>query len=445
MVAASTFVIADPIHAQIELSSAERELLSARPLRRLAHIHQLGTAHLMYPGAIHSRLEHSLGVLEMASRIFDAITDLAHIAPEVRDMLPELSNREHVRYWRQVVRVAALCHDVGHLPFSHAAESALLPPGWQHEHLTRSIILDDELGRDIDAIGLRRPDVAKVAVGPRAWPAAAFSPWEKIMAEIISADAFGADRIDYLLRDPWHIGIRYRGFDARALIAALRILPSARSPTDGGHLAQHEPVLGMLAVGLPHVESLIRARHFLYSRIYYHHARSAFDIHLVDFLRAWLPVGKYPVAVAQHVDTDDLQVAAAWREAARNPRSPGHDAACRLIRREPFRLLHQVFFDAKRGSGRPCATIYRAAIRQFGATNIRRDSRTLHNGALTFPAQLATGRIVQSTAVSRPLAQQQTTRMERIFIHPRLQPKALRWLAAQGDVRSACREQPCYR
>jgi hypothetical protein len=199
----------------------------------------------------------------------------------------------------------------------------------------------------------------------------------------------------------------------------------------------------MLAVGLPHVEALIRARHFMFSRIYYHHTRCSYDIHFCDFMRAWLPGGQYPVAVAQHVATDDVQVAAACREAAKNPRSPGHDAARRLIHREPFPLLHHAFFDANRGSGRSGPEIYRAAVGQFGVAQLRRDSRTLGSGSLTFPVRLATGQVVQSTAVSRPLAQQKTTRLERIFIHPRLHSRALRWLVARGDVRPACREEPC--
>jgi uncharacterized protein len=439
MVTASTYAIADPIHGRIELSSAERELLTARPLGRLARIHQLSLMHLTHRGAIHSRLEHSLGVLDVASRIFDAITDPTRLTPEVRRMLSELSDRDCVTYWRQVVRVAALCHDVGHLPFSHAAENAVLPPGWTHEHLTRAVILDDDLGRDIEAMGLRRLDVAKLAIGPRAWPAAAFSPWEKILSEIISANAFGADRIDYLTRDPWHLGVRSPRFDARALIAALRILPVVRLHAADGRQAEREPALGMLAGGLPHAGALVRTRNFMFSRVFYHHTRCSYDIHFCDFLRAWLPGRQYPLTVAQHVATDDVQVTAACREAAKNPRSPGHDAARRLIDREPFRLLHQARFDTKRGSIKPDAAIYRATAGRFGAANVRCDTRVLHSGSLTFPVRLATRQVVESTAASQSMAQQPSTRIERIFIDPRLPSMAMRRLVAHGDVRLACR------
>jgi HD superfamily phosphohydrolase len=393
----------------------------------------------MYPSATQSRLEHSLGVLEMASRIFDVVTDSAHTAPEVGAMLPELSDKECLQYWRRVVRAAALCHDVGHLPFSHAAEAALLPPGWRHEQLTRSVILDDELGRDIDAMGLRSLDVAKVAVGPRAWPAATFSPWEKIMSQIIVSDAFGADRIDYLLRDPRHVGIRCPRFAPLALIAALRILPAASAGRDSEGSARasrqepREPTLGILATGLPQVQALIRARRFMFSHIYYQHARCVYDIHLTDFLRAWLPGGKYPAAVAQHLAVDDCQVAQSCREVARSPRATGHDAARRLVHREPFKLLCRASFDPRKTTGRRGDAIYQAAARQFGAANVRHDSRTLQNGSLDFPVQMPAGRVVPSSAVCRPLAEQATTRMERLYVHPRLQSKARRWLGMHGS------------
>ena len=166
-VATMRHTILDPIHGAIRLTAEERGLLATRAFRRLRRIRQLSLMHLIYPRAAHSRLEHSLGVMELATRIFDVVTDPANVVPEVRAALPELSDEESCRYWRRVVRVAALCHDLGHLPFSHAAEKALLPPGWTHEQLTRAVILDEEIGGAIDGMKLLRLDVAKVAVAPR--------------------------------------------------------------------------------------------------------------------------------------------------------------------------------------------------------------------------------------------------------------------------------------
>ena len=91
--------------------------------------------------------------------------------------------------------MAALCHDFGHLPFSHAAEAALLPEGVRHEHLSRDIILSEEMHPVFEELKIRSADVAKLAVGPKYYEGR-FSDWESILYEMIGGNVFGADRID---------------------------------------------------------------------------------------------------------------------------------------------------------------------------------------------------------------------------------------------------------
>jgi len=195
--------IRDPIHVFIRLDSAERNVVDLRPFQRLRYIHQLALTYLIYPGATHRRFEHSLGVMELASRIFDVVTRLENVTDEIRGLLPEITDPQALSYWRRVLRIAALCHDIGHLPFSHAAEAELLPAGWDHEHLTREIILGDDLRRLLQKITppVRPEDVVKLALGPKKAKDLEFTTWETILSEIIVGDAFGADRIDSLLRD----------------------------------------------------------------------------------------------------------------------------------------------------------------------------------------------------------------------------------------------------
>ena len=424
--------IPDPIHAGIRLTAEERGLLATRAFGRLGRIHQLSMMHLVYPGATHSRLEHSLGVMELATRIFDVITDPANVMSEVRAALPELSDEERCRYWRRVVRVAALCHDLGHLPFSHAAEKALLPPGWTHERLTLAVILDEEIGGVMDGMGLRRLDVAKVAVGAGEAADLRFSAWERTMSQIIVADAFGADRIDYLLRDPRRAGTRCPGFDQRRLIGALRILPSG---------PRRMPSLGMLEAGLEPAESLVNARHFLFSRVFHQQALCTYDVHFGDFLRQWLPQGKYPVAVPEHLKIDDDQVAAACDEAARDARAPGHEAARCLRDREPFKL---VYCGRPRSAGPrrlPGRAIYEAAKRHFGPAGVRWNARSVKSGLLRFPVQLRDGSIALSTAVSRRLARPPTACVEYVFVDPRLADRARRWINERREVIVARNEE----
>ncbi len=183
--------IRDPIHNFIRLNNDERALLNSRPLQRLRHIHQLALTFQVYPGASHKRFEHSLGVMELASRVFDVITNPNNVTDRIRTLLPELRDPEKLTYWRRVLRMAALCHDIGHLPYSHAAEHRLLDFGTKHEHFTMKIIESSELQEIF--LNLIPPiipaHVMKLAVGMDIAEDIEFSNWERIMSNIIIDNA----------------------------------------------------------------------------------------------------------------------------------------------------------------------------------------------------------------------------------------------------------------
>jgi uncharacterized protein len=93
--------IRDPIHVFVRLDSHEREVLNSRAFQRLRHIHQLAMTYLVYPSATHKRFEHSLGVMELAGRVFDVITTRANLTDDICRALPELNNDSVRGYWRQ--------------------------------------------------------------------------------------------------------------------------------------------------------------------------------------------------------------------------------------------------------------------------------------------------------------------------------------------------------
>ena len=128
--------IRDPIHAFIKITPDEQRIVDHRCFQRLRDISQLAFVSFVYPGATNKRFEHSLGVMDLSTNILDeTVSD---------DEAPE-----EKAYWRQVLRIAALCHDIGHLPFSHTLEGLLKEEtgGKNHEDLSRGII-EGEL-RDI--------------------------------------------------------------------------------------------------------------------------------------------------------------------------------------------------------------------------------------------------------------------------------------------------------
>ncbi len=97
--------IRDPIHIFVHLDSDERAVVDSRPFQRLRHIHQLALTYLLYPAATHKRFEHSLGVMELAGRVFDVVTNPANVTDQFRRSLPDVSNSNALSYWRRVVEV----------------------------------------------------------------------------------------------------------------------------------------------------------------------------------------------------------------------------------------------------------------------------------------------------------------------------------------------------
>jgi len=422
--------IRDPIHVFVRLDPDERKVLNSRPFQRLRHIHQLAFSYLVYPGATHRRFEHSLGVMELAGRVFDTVTHSENLIPEVRDQFPEIAVEDTRRYWRRVVRMAALCHDLGHLPFSHAAEKQLLPEGWTHERLSKELILSSEMKAIWDGMTppLRPSDIVKLAVGPFKEKESQFTNWEAILSEVIVGDSFGVDRIDYLLRDSHHTGVGYGKFDHYRLIDTLRILPS---PTPGPTAGEgpSEPALGVEEGGIHSAEALLLARYFMYTQVYIHPIRRIYDIHLQEFLSDWLPDGKFSTDLEKHLRMTDNEALAAMLGADLNSGAKGHEHARRIVRREHFKILYQRQPSDVAVNPSAAKTVYRAAITKFGDQNVRYDEyRGRGGGVRDFPVLTKDGRVVSAIALSTVLKNLPVAVRETVFVAPNLTQEANNWL-----------------
>ncbi|MDE1798217.1 MAG: HD domain-containing protein [Candidatus Micrarchaeota archaeon] len=268
----SGITIRDPVHGPIEFTPVEQRLLDSPDFQRLRGIKQLAMAHLVYPGAHHTRFEHSIGTLHLA----DAMASRLRLSEDERARL----------------RLSALLHDVGHIAFSHEAEEVTAPRLGDHEKMGAQRIRSSPL---CDIIS-ESDDPKTVA----AWATGAS------YGQLITSDV-GADRIDYLLRDAHYTGVAYGVVDWARII---------------GTLSWDRAGPALEAGGLEAAESLVLARFAMFHTVYFHHAVRIARAMLQQGLRAALADSKFDwKAAVGDGDTLMLQrlraVAAAqpWAEA----------------------------------------------------------------------------------------------------------------------------------
>ncbi len=366
--------------------------------------------------------------MELAGRVFDVITQDDHIHPVIREQAPQIANPDEREYWRTVVRMAALCHDIGHLPFSHAAEHDLLPDGWDHERLSAALIESPEMVEIWCSMTppIRANDVRKIAVGPKILGQEGFTEWEAILTEIITGDSLGVDRMDYLLRDSLHAGVAYGRFDSPRLIDSIRVLP--RSDDPNGWTA---PVLGLEQGGLHSAEGLLLARFFMFTQVYFHHVRRIYDIHLMDFLRKHLADGRFSTETEDHLQSTDIDILAAMRRAALDPSAPGHDPARRLIQRDHFKRIWARNPADVRLNPDAGDVIERAAINKFGRESVRRDAYSKEGTVDDFPVLTSDGRITSAFWLSELLTNIPASTIDFVFVDPSIRSEAEEWISKE--------------
>lgn len=436
-----THEIRDPLHVFIRLSHDERRILDSRPFQRLRHIHQLALTSLVYPGATHRRFEHSLGVMELAGRVFEVVTEPENLPQSIPDAIRNEFVDEHRRtYWHRAIRMAALCHDMGHLPFSHAAEEQLLPDDWDHERITAEIIQSEEMVSLWKTMKLDHDDITKLAIGPKKAAELGYElgTAETILSEIIVGDAFGVDRIDYLLRDSHHTSVAYGRFDHHRLIDCLRVLPApppeqSADPVATSDSCASEFALGIDDGGLQSAEAMMLARYFMYSQVYFHPVRRIYDIHLCDYLSAWLEGGEFPIELERHLVLTDNEVTSAMLAAAHDVDAKGHDHAKRIVDRNHYRVLYERNpADVKRNleSGQ---TVFHRACERFDSQLVRHDRYPQKGTAPDFPVQMRDGTVVSSLSRSIVLQNIPVISVDYVFVDESILSEAKDWLREEHD------------
>lgn len=216
--------IKDPVHGYIEVPAEILPLVDSPALQRLHHIRQLGFAYLVYPGANHTRFEHSLGAMHLASLL---CRHLGFGTAETR-----------------TICCAALLHDIGHGPYSHASERLMQEyTQFSHDDI-REQLKEPILAKQFEKNSISPDEVAALISGSHRY------------AGIIHGD-LDVDRMDYLLRDAHYTGAPYGNFDAERLTKSLAVVDNTIVLNDSGISA---------------AESLLIARTLMGPSVYYHHA-----------------------------------------------------------------------------------------------------------------------------------------------------------------------------
>lgn len=299
----------DAIHGFIELNELERKIIQTLPFQRLRAINQIPTATFIYSGGSHKRFDHSIGTMHVVGKIFDKVSSQKNI----HEICHECSE-EKLSYWQNVVRAAALCHDLGHLPLSHLAEEELIGKKG-HEEWTMKIMRSHYLKPIFEEKGIDVEDVIKVAVGPKIYKEP-FTKWELVLTEMLTGDCFGGDRVDYLLRDAYYTGLSYGRFDYLQLIDSVRLLTFDNSI-----------VLGLEEDGIESCYALLLARFFMHCRLYQYPRAKSYSYHLKEFVIQFFENKQFLDSVENYIQINDFHVFAEIYSALFNPSHKGHEHA----------------------------------------------------------------------------------------------------------------------
>ncbi len=255
--------IRDPLWGNIRVDGDAAAILDAPQFQRLRRVKQLGLAHLVYPGGVHSRFLHALGVYHLATRAINALERagrLEALTAAERDQLP-------------VIRLAALLHDVGHYAFSHAMEELgpeTIPA--HHEEIAARFLEAEPIRSVLEGHGAGAAQlIARLIRGTSSHP-----------LQGLVTGSLDLDKIDYLSRDALFCGVPYGAVDVDRLLDALTL---AREE-DGGPLE-----LAVTEKGISALETLLFSKYQMFRNVYWHHAVRAATVTFVRLIETAVGAG----------------------------------------------------------------------------------------------------------------------------------------------------------
>jgi hypothetical protein len=252
-------IIRDPIHGFIEYNELEEKIINTRVFQRLRNIKQLAFAHYVYPGALHTRFDHSLGVIHLANK-----------------MAKRLFTGEGYRERIETIRLAGLLHDIGHGPFSHVSEQLLeentsnlddLKKEYKaaNAHELMSILIiqyHDEIDDILNDKSIKEGVIQLIKESENS---------EGFLEKDIVSGPLDADKLDYILRDSYFAGVKYGVFDIEKLIESMVPIP----------ISSTEKRVGIREEGVFALEQFLLANYHMKMQVYYHSIRRIADAMLI--------------------------------------------------------------------------------------------------------------------------------------------------------------------
>ncbi len=242
--------INDPIHGLIGLTEVEKGIIDSEPYQRLRRIKQLSGGHFVYPTAEHTRFGHCIGAMYLAGLTGSRLLPLLGLGDDVL----------------QDIRIAGLLHDLGHGPFSHVFEEALIENrGMNHEDVTEWMIKKSAVGDIMEKGGISKKRIADLVRGRRV------KNFDGVISGIVAGQV-DADKMDYLIRDSFYCGVNYGLVDIHRLIRSLDV--------------SKEKTLEFDLAARGALEAFLVARYEMFLNVYYHKAVRSVEVMLVNLMHA---------------------------------------------------------------------------------------------------------------------------------------------------------------